>query len=102
MLLEPSVTKIMQKESTHLDLWFRNGGSSKFSQIFQLNLNKQNILGDDVEDVKWKYASTRTASGASGEADTGPHPSGERVGSRLEGGGVSAELTPAMRGLGLG
>ena len=40
VLLELSVTKTMQKESIHLDLWFRNGGWSKFSQISELNLNK--------------------------------------------------------------
>ena len=69
MLLELSEKKTMQKESNHLDLWFRNGGWSKFSQISELNLNKQKILGGDVEDVKWECASTRTASGASGETD---------------------------------
>ena len=82
VLLELSVTKTMQKESIHLDLWFGNGGWSKFSQISELNLNKQKILGGDVEGVMWECASTRTASGASGEADTGPRPSGERGGSR--------------------
>ena len=30
----------LQKESIHFDLWFRNGGWSKFSQISELNLNK--------------------------------------------------------------
>ena len=78
MLLELSVTKTMQKESTHLDLWFRNGGWSKFSQISELNLNKHKILGGDVEGIKRECASTGTASGVSGEADTGPRPSGER------------------------
>ena len=101
MLLELSVTKTMQKESTHLDLWFRNGGWSKFSQISELNLNKQKILGGDVEDVKRECASTGTPSGASGEADTGPDQSGEREGDRDQrGGGASPELTPATRGFG--
>ena len=69
MLLELSETKTMQKESNHLDLWFRNGGWSKFSQISELNLNKQKILGGDVEGVNRECASTRTASGTSGETD---------------------------------
>ena len=95
MLLELS-------ESNHLDLWFRSNGWSKFSQIFELNLNKQKILGGDVEGVKRECASTRTALGASGEADTGPRSLGERRGDRDQRrDGVSPELTPATRGLGL-
>ena len=82
MLLEISVTKTMQKETIHLHLWFRSNGWSKFSQISELNLNKQKILGGDVEGVKRECASTRTASGASGEADTGPYTLGEREGDR--------------------
>ena len=54
----------------------------KFLNKFELN---RNSWGGDVEDVKWECASTRPASGASGEADTGPHQSGERGGSRSEG-----------------
>ena len=68
-----------------------------------MNLNKNNKLGGgvDVEGVKWECASTRTASGASGEADTGPHQSGEREGDRdKRGGGASPELMPATRGFG--
>ena len=85
----------MKKESIHLDLWFRNGGWSKFSQISELNLNKQKILGGDVEGVKRECASTRTASGASGEADGWvPHVRRERGGARAEGDGASPELTP--------
>ena len=35
VLLEFSETKTMQQESNHLDLWFRNGGWLKFSQIYE-------------------------------------------------------------------
>ena len=55
----------------------------------------------DVEDVKRECASTRPASGMSGEADTGPHQSGEKEGDRDQrGGGASPELMTAMRGFG--
>ena len=43
-------------------------------KIFELTENP----GGDVDGVKPKDAFTRTTSGASGEADIGPHQSGER------------------------
>ena len=70
----------------------------KFLNKFELNRNPG---GGDVEGVKRECASTRTASGASGEADGWvPHVRRERGRERSEKGGVSPELTPATRGFG--
>ena len=70
----------------------------KFLNKFELN---RNSTGGDVEGIKWECPSTRTASGASGEADTGPHQSGEREGDQDQRrGGASPNLTPATRGFG--
>ena len=58
-------------------------------------------MGGDVERVKQKYASTRTASGVSGETDRWvPRVRREGGCTRSERGGASPELTSAMRGFG--
>ena len=70
----------------------------KFLDKFELI---RNSWGGDVEGVKQKYASTRTASGASGETDRWvPRVRRETGCVRLERGGDSPELTPATRGFG--
>ena len=68
--------------------------------MFELiSINQKTWGGGYVDGIKPGYASTRTASGASGEADTSPHRSGERGGEReTKRGGSPLELMPAMSG----
>ena len=73
-------------------------GQSSWSNIWiKFELNRK--PGGDVDGVFAEYASTRTASGTSGKADSGPRWLGvEGVGEKQSGGGASPELTPARRG----
>ena len=78
-------------------------GQSLVKFLNNISIKEKSWGWGDVEGVKWECASTSTASGASGEANTGPHLSGEREGDRDQrGGGASPELMPARGILGLG
>lgn len=76
-------------------------GQSLVKFLNKLELNRNPGGGGVVEGVNRKGASTRTASGASGEADGWvSHVRRERGTARSEKGGTSLELTPVMRGFG--
>ena len=71
-------------------------GQSLVKFLNNISIKEKSWGWGDVEGVKWECASTCTASGASGEADTGPRPSAERGEGRSERDGAS----PARRGFG--